>query len=264
MFEHRLSKRSDLKRKFAKREKVFGGWVSYREPAIAETFAKGGFDFIAIDMEHTTISIDDANRIITSVQSEDCVCIPRQVSHSNDFMKPLLEAGADGIMLPMVNGVEDAKEALRNFKFPPHGQRSFGVNRAHGYGFDFDRYIQTWNDAGLYIVQVESIEGVENIDEIVNLAGIDAVMLGPYDISGSLNVPGQTNHPSVREAGRKVVDACERAGISCITQIAEVSKDEVSAAFDRGFTTVILASDLFVLWKWSETVSSIMKEVRHR
>ena len=210
-------------------------------------------------MEHTTISIDEANRIITSVQSEDCVCIPRQVSHNNDFMKPLLEAGADGIMLPMVNGIEDAKEGLRNCKFPPVGCRSFGVNRAHGYGFDFDRYIKTWNDASLYIAQVESIEGVENIDDIVNLTGLDAVMLGPYDISGSLNVPGQTNHPSVRKVGQKVIDACERAGISCITQISDVSKNNVSDAFDQGFTAVILASDLFVLWRWSETVAAMIK-----
>ena len=236
--------------------------MSYGEPAIAETFAKSGFDFLAIDMEHTTISIDEANRIITSVQSEGSVCIPRQVSHNNDFMKPLLEAGADGIMLPMVDRVEDAHEGLQNCKFPPEGQRSYGVNRAHGYGFDFDRYIQTWNDTSLYIAQVESIQGVENIDDIVNLDGLDAVMLGPYDISGSLNVPGQTNHPSVREAGRKVIDACESAGISCITQIAEVSGDTIRDAFDQGFTTVILASDLFVLWKWSERIGAMLKEVR--
>ena len=262
MFEHRLRARVELKQKFAKRERVFGGWVSYREPAIAETFAKSEFDFLAIDMEHTTISIDEANRIITSVQSENCVCIPRQVSHSNDFMKPLLEAGADGIMLPMVDRVEDAEKGLQNCKFPPVGRRSFGVNRAHGYGFDFDRYIQTWNESSLYIAQVESIEGVENIDDIVNVVGLDAVMLGPYDISGSLNVPGQTNHPSVRKAGQKVIDACERAGISCITQLADVTRDNVRDAFDQGFTTIILASDLFVLWKWSENMGAIMKEAR--
>ena len=167
MFEHRLKNRAELKQKFSKRERIFGGWVSYREPAIAETFARAGLDFIAIDMEHTTISTDDANRIITSVQSEGSVCIPRQVSHNNDFMKPLLEAGADGIMLPMVNRLADAHEGLQNCKFPPEGQRSYGVNRAHGYGFDFDRYIQTWNDTSLYIAQVESIQGVENIDDII-------------------------------------------------------------------------------------------------
>lgn len=262
MIENRIANRKALKQKFANREKTFGGWISYREPAIAETFAKAGFDFIAIDMEHTTISIDDANRIITSIQSEGGICIPRQVSHNNDYMKPMLEAGADGIMIPMVNTVDEANTILTNFKFPPLGRRSFGVNRAHGYGFDFEKYITTWNDSGLFVIQIESITAVENIDALLTIDGLDAVMIGPYDISGSLDVPGETNHPRVREAGRKVVDACEKAGISCMTQVADVTPDAVQDAFDQGYTSVVMGSDLFILWKWAEAMRSIMENHR--
>lgn len=262
MIEQRIRNRDILKQKFAKREKTFGGWVSFRDPGIAETFSKAGFDFVSIDMEHTTISIDDANRIITSVQSEGGVCLPRQVSHANEYMKPLLEAGADGIMMPMVNSQAEVEDILKNFKFPPQGSRSFGVNRAHGYGFDFETYISTWNDSGIFVVQIESITAVENIDEIIQLCGVDAVMIGPYDISGSLNVPGETNHPKVRDAARKVVDACERRGVSCMTQVANAQPDTVKDAFDQGFTSVVLGSDLFVLWKWAEEMHSIIEGYR--
>ena len=262
MIETRIANRLGLKQKFANREKTFGGWISYREPAIAETFAKAGFDFIAIDMEHTTISIDDANRIITSVQSEGGVCIPRQVSHNNDYMKPMLEAGADGIMIPMVDDVKEAETILHNFKFPPVGRRSFGVNRAHGYGFDFEKYITTWNDSGLFVIQIESITAVENIDALVAIDNVDAVMIGPYDISGSLNVPGETDHPSVREAGRRVVDACAKAGKSCMTQVADVTEHAVEDAFGQGFTSIVMGSDLFILWKWAESMRGIMEKQR--
>jgi len=262
MIEQRIRNRLNLKEKFAKRERTFGGWISYREPAIAETFAKAGFDFIAIDMEHTTISIDDANRIITSIQSEGGICIPRQVSHNNEYMKPMLEAGADGIMIPMVNTVDEANIIVNNFKFPPVGRRSFGVNRAHGYGFDFERYISTWNDSGLFVIQIESITAVENIDALLTINGLDAVMIGPYDISGSLDVPGETDHPKVREAGRRVIDACERAGISCMTQVADVTADAVKDAFDQGYTSVVMGSDLFILWKWAEAMRDIMEKHR--
>jgi len=262
MIEQRIQNRLKLKEKFAKRERTFGGWISYREPAIAETFAKAGFDFIAIDMEHTTISIDDANRIITSVQSEGGICIPRQVSHNNDYMKPMLEAGADGIMIPMVNTVDEANIIVNNFKFPPVGRRSFGVNRAHGYGFDFEKYISTWNDSGLFVIQIESITAVENIDVLLTIDGLDAVMIGPYDISGSLDVPGETDHPKVREAGRQVIDACERAGISCMTQVADVTADAVEDAFGQGYTSVVMGSDLFILWKWAESMRNIMEKHR--
>ena len=262
MFEIRKNTRANLKQKLANRERVFGGWISYREPAIAETFAKAGFDFIAIDMEHTTITTDQANRIITGAQSEGVTCLPRPVSHNNDYIKPLLEAGSDGLIIPEVNTASEIEELVRLQKFPPLGQRSYGVNRAHGYGFDFKPYIETWNESSIFIIQVESITAVENIEELVNVRGLDAVMVGPYDISGSLGVPGETNHPKVREAAKHVVEVCAKAGISCMTQIADVQRDAVEDAFDQGYTAVILGSDLFILWKWAEQMNILMGELR--
>lgn len=261
-YEERLARRRALKAKLVNREPVFGGWVSYTDPAITETFAKAGFDFIAIDMEHTTISLDEAKRIITSAQSEGACCLPRPVSHNNDILKPLLEAGADGMFIQMVETPDQVRALIDNLKFPPVGRRSYGVNRAHGYGFDFDRYITEWNDSSPLILQIESIRAVENIDALLAFPEVDGVMVGPYDISGSLGVPGQTNHPKVREAGRVVIEAARRAGKSCCTQIADVSVERVKDAFDQGFTFVILGSDLFILWKWAESMRSVIAEVR--
>ena len=257
-----INARRELKRKLAARERVFGGWVSYREAAIAETFAKAGMDFIAIDMEHTTITTDQANRIITGVQAEGSTCLPRPVSHNNDYVKPLLEAGADGLIIPVINSGDDAAHQVQLQKFPPVGQRSYGVNRAHGYGFDFDDYTKSWNDSGIFIAQVETITAVNNIDSIANTPGLDAVMIGPYDIAGSLSVPGETNHPRVREAARHVVEACADAGISCMTQIADVNKAALEDAFNQGYTAIVMGSDLFVLWKWAADMRKLMHEMR--
>ena len=257
-FEIRNDIRYALKHKLRGRERAFGGWVSYREPAIAETFAKAGFDFVAIDMEHTTISTDQANRIITGVQSERVACLPRPVSHSNDYIKPLLEAGADGLIIQMVNTPEEVEALIKLQKFPPVGERSYGVNRAHGYGLDFDEYIKTWNESASFIIQVESITAVNNIEQLIAFDEVDAVMVGPYDISGSLGVPGQTDHPSVQAASAKVVEACAKRGIGCCTQIADVSEDRVQSAFDAGFSFLILGSDLFILSKWASDMRAIL------
>lgn len=257
-----LARRQALKKKLVNREPVFGGWVSYTDPAITETFAMAGFDFIAIDMEHTTISLTEAKTIITSAQSEGACCLPRPVSHTNDHIKPLLEAGADGMFIQMVETPEQVETLIAAMKFPPVGRRSYGVNRAHGYGFDFDRYINDWNDSSTLILQIESIQAVENIDALLAYPEVDGVMVGPYDISGSLGVPGQTNHPKVREAGQKIIEAAKRAGKSCCTQIADVTPDKVRDAFDQGFTFVILGSDLFILWKWAEDMRAVMGEVK--
>ena len=236
--------------------------MSYAHPSITETFARAGFDFIAIDMEHSTISIEQAQRIIAASQSEGVPCMPRPFSHSNDWFKPLLESGADGLLVQMVNTPEEVEAIVEHLKYPPVGNRSYGVNRAQAYGFDFDEYITSWNDSSSFIIQVESIQAVNNIDKLLDFTEIDGVMVGPYDISGSLGVPGQTNHPSVIEASKKVIAACERYGKSCGTQVADATPDSVNALFELGYTYAILGSDLFVLWKWAEQMKNMIESMK--
>jgi 2-dehydro-3-deoxyglucarate aldolase len=257
-----FERRARLRQKFRNRERVFGGWVSYAHPSITETFARAGFDFMAIDMEHSTISIEQAQRIIAASQAEGVPCLPRPVSHNNDYLKPLLESGADGMLVQMVNTADEVKELIRHLKFPPVGNRSYGVNRAHAYGFDFQEYITSWNDSSTFIIQVESIEAVRNIDKLVAFDEVDGVMIGPYDISGSLGVPGQTTHPKVLEAAAKVVEACAKRGKSCGTQVSDANPTTVKALFDQGHTYAILGSDLFVLWNWAVQMQGLMATLR--
>jgi len=192
--------RQSLKKKLRDREKLFAGWVSYAHPSITETFAMAGFDLMFIDMEHSTISIEQGQRIIAASQSEGVPCLPRPVSHNNDYLKPLLDSGADGLLIQMVETIEQVEMLVNDIKYPPVGARTYGVNRAQGYGFDFAEYIANWNDTSSLMLQVESIKGVENIEVLIASDQVDGVMIGPLDIAGSLGVPGEVNHPSVIEA----------------------------------------------------------------
>jgi 2-keto-3-deoxy-L-rhamnonate aldolase RhmA len=255
-------RRRALRQKFRNRERLFGGWVSYAHPSITETFARAGFDFIAIDMEHSTISVEQAQRIIAACQSEGVACLPRPVSHSNDWIKPLLESGSDGILVQMVNTPEEVDALINLAKYPPVGHRTYGVNRAQMYGFDFDEYIRDWNDSSTLILQVESVVAVDNIERLLDRDEVDGVMVGPYDISGSLGVPGQTNHPLVQEAACKVIEACERRGKSCGTQVSDPSAQGVQDLFALGYNYAILGSDLFVLWRWAEQMRTVMSQMR--
>lgn len=258
-----FTKRAELKRRFRNRERMFAGWISYAHPSITETFARAGFDFIAIDMEHSTISLEQAQRIIAASQGYGVPCIPRPVSHSNDYIKPLLDSGSDGVLIQMVNTADDVVRLIRDIKFPPVGSRTYGVNRAHSYGFDLDKYTTSWNSDSTFLIQVESIQGVENIEELVSFDEVDGVMIGPLDIAGSLGVPGQTTHPLVIEASRKVIKACEKWGKSCGTQLADVSAEKVNDLFDLGYTYLVLGSDLFVIWKWAEGMQSLMLSLKN-
>jgi 2-keto-3-deoxy-L-rhamnonate aldolase RhmA len=250
--------RMNLKKKFRNRDRMFGAWVSYSHPSITETFAMAGFDFIAIDMEHSSISIEQGQRIIAASQSEGVPCLPRPVSHSNDWIKPLLESGADGLIVQMVNNKNELKDLINDIYYPPLGNRSYGVNRAQRYGFDFEGYVNNWNESASFIIQIESIEAVSNIEELLSFEEVDGVMIGPMDLSGSLGVPGQTNHPDVIKASKKVIDACEKYKKSCGTQISETTESNIKSLFELGYTYAILGSDLFVLWQWSEEMKKII------
>jgi 2-dehydro-3-deoxyglucarate aldolase len=241
---------------------MFAGWVSYAHPSITETFARANFDFMFIDMEHSTISVEQGQRIIAASQYEGVPCLPRPVSHNNDYLKPLLESGADGLLIQMVETPEQVASLIRDIKYPPIGRRTYGINRAQAYGFDFYEYIQNWNQASIFMLQIESIKGVENIDELLAFDEVDGVMIGPLDISGSLGVPGQTTHPLVIEASRKVIESCNRHGKSCGTQVADTDTANVNALFQLGYNYAILGSDLFVLWKWATQMRDMINSMR--
>ena len=253
---------SNLKERLRSRELIFGSWVSFAHPSITEIFASHKFDFLAIDMEHGTISLEQAQRIIAASQYYKVPCLPRPVSHSNDWIKPLLESGADGLIAPMVNTVNELQSLLEDIKYPPVGKRSFGVNRAQAYGSNFEGYVKNWNLNSIFIAQIESKEAVESIEKIASKPDLDAIMIGPYDLSGSLGVPGEKFHPLVKEAELKVIETCKERGISCGTQLSDFNSDSVKAALAMGYTFIIASSDLFVLNAWANSAERVMQGFR--
>ena len=250
--------RAKLKKALKNKETIFGGWISYDHPSIAETFALTGFDFISIDMEHAPISLSSAQRIISISQSKGVPCLPRPVSHSNDIFKPLLDSGADGLVVQMVESYEEVERISNYLKYPPNGKRTFGINRAQDFGLNFDNYVKSWNEESILIIQIESKQGVDNIEEITTHPSVDGVMVGPYDLSGSYGIPGDINNEIIEKASIKVINACKKNGKSCGTQISEVNFENTRNAFNLGYTFVIMGSDLFAITKWAKDTKNLM------
>ena len=241
------------------RHVVFGGWTSLGHPSITEVFARTGVDFIGIDLEHSTISQEQAQRIIAAAQAGGAACLPRLSSHNGEQMKRLLDSGADGVIVPNVSTRKDVEQLASWCKYPPIGTRSYGVARAQGYGFAFDEYVRTWNDRSALVIQIESIQAVEAAETLLRHEAVDGAMIGPYDISGSLGLPGQLDHPRVRAACERFVAACRNAAKGCGTQLIEPTAARVAATLEAGYTFIVLASDVFVLWKWSEQMRSLVR-----
>ena len=244
------------------REPLFAGWTSIGHPQITEALALSGIDFIGIDIEHSTISLEQSQRIIAAAQAGGTVCLPRIASHNPEMIKRLLDSGAEGVIVPMVSSVEEVERIVSWVKYPPSGRRSFGVARAQAYGDGFADYAARWNDLSSIIIQIETVEGVDNIDKLLAFEEIDGAMVGPYDLSGSLGIPGQIEHPRVAEAGRHVVEACARAGRACGTQLVDPDAQSMSQAVADGYTFTVLSSDVFLLGNWAKRMRGAIDEVR--
>jgi 2-keto-3-deoxy-L-rhamnonate aldolase RhmA len=241
---------------------VFGAWTSLGHSSITEIFSASGVDFVGIDLEHSTISLEEARQIMAAAHTGGVACFPRISSHNGEQIKRLLDSGADGIIVPMVCTPEEVKRLVEWCKYPPRGRRSYGVASAQDYGFSFADYTANWNKRSSLIIQIEAISAVNCIDDLVAHEDVDGAMIGPYDLSGSLGIPGQLSDPRVTEACQKVVEACRRHGKACGTQLVDVSEATIAAAFDSGFTFVILSSDVFLLWKWSESIRKLTSGFR--
>lgn len=257
-----LKKRKNLKNKLKKRNLVFACWMSYPDLSIVETFCSLNIDLLAIDLEHTPISLDQTKNIILTSQSKGVPCLPRPVSHSNNFTKPILDFGADGMFYPMVNNITELNHIINIFKYPKIGNRSFGVNRAHNYDLNFENYVNNWNESSSLILQIESKQGVENLHLFLQNPHVDGVMIGPYDLSGSYGFPGKIDHPEVSKACNKVIELCRKYKKTCGIQIKDTSLANIKKQIKKGFNLIILSSDLFVLSQWVKSKTKILNELK--
>jgi len=193
-----------LKTRLDNRELTTGSWITLACPEVAEIMAQAGFDWLVVDMEHSAITLDRAQALIRVIELYEVPPLVRVGHNQPNLIKRVMDAGAHGVIVPMVNTKEEAEQAVSSVKYPPQGFRGVGLARAQQYGQGFEKY-RAWNqDHSLVIVQIEHIRAVENLTAILSVEGVDAFIVGPYDLSGSLGVPGEFEHPRVKEALREV------------------------------------------------------------
>ena len=240
-------KLASLKTRMANSETVIGSWITLAHPAIAEIMAKAGFDWLAIDLEHSVITIREAEELIRIIDLAGVVPLVRLTSNNPDQVKRVLDAGAHGVIVPMVMNARDAELAVSSVKYPRAGSRSIGIARAQGYGACFDEYFEWQSNNTLVIVQIEHIDAVSNIDEIFGVDGVDGFFIGPNDLSGSMGIPRQTYRKEYKDAVDRVKEAGIFHGITSGVHVVEPNIEEFDSALSDGFKFVAYSLDSRVL-----------------
>ncbi|MHC4123785.1 MAG: HpcH/HpaI aldolase family protein, partial [Planctomycetota bacterium] len=172
----------------------------------------------------------------------------------------VLDAGAKGVIVPLIGNAEQAEKAVAAAKYPPAGIRGFCFSRSNEYGVKFDEYAVAANDDVAVVVMIESKDAAENINEILAVDGVDGVFIGPYDLSGSHNIPGKTDDPLVQDDCRKVLDACEKAGKSAGLHVVIPTKDNIRKALADGFTFIAIGADIVFLNQASRKALKIAED----
>lgn len=236
-----------LKAKLKNNELTIGSWVTIGHPSVVEIMCSAGFEWLTIDMEHTTIDLETAQILITTIQSRGCKALVRVSKNEEVIIKRVLDAGADGIIVPMVSSKADAVQAVEYAKYPPCGKRGVGLFRAQKYGKGFEEYKHWVNDELVIIAQIEHIKAVENIRDIITTEGIDGVIIGPYDLSASMGFPGEFNRHDVKNSIDKVLTECKCLNVPAGFHVIESNPEKLNEKIREGCTFLAYSLDFFFL-----------------
>ena len=260
-FKQMTMKNTVLKRKLQNNELTIGSWITIGHPSIVEVLAPTGFDWLTIDLEHTTIDYTMTQTLISTIQSNNMPALVRVSKNDEVYIKRVLDAGADGIIVPMVNNAEDALKAVEFVKYPPVGKRGVGLYRAQQYGQNngFEEYKRWLNESVVIIAQVEHIDAVNNIEEIISTLGIDGIIIGPYDLSGSMGFPGEFDRLEVKEATDNVLSACKRKNFSAGFHVIDPSADKLKEKINDGYTFLAFSTDFLFMGENAKQLMKIRK-----
>jgi len=242
-------KNTTLKQKLKNKENTIGSWITIGHQVVIDVLSNAGFDWLCIDLEHTAIDYNELQVLIGFIQSYNMAALVRVYKNEEVVIKRTLDAGADGIIVPMICDEAEAKLAVNYARYPPMGKRGVGLNRAQRYGFGFDEY-KKWQEENLVIIaQIEHINGINNIADIISTPHIDGVFIGPYDLSASLGLPGMYNEPIVTEALKKFEETCLASGRTMGFHVVEPDINLVKEKQKAGYNFIAFSTDFLFMGK---------------
>lgn len=236
-----------LKNKLRNTELTIGSWLMLGNTDVVEIMKHAGFEWLVVDLEHTAIDLQTAKMLISTIQANGMQALVRVSKNEEVVIKRILDMGVDGIIVPKVCNKQEAEQAVSYSKYPPKGERGVGLYRAQKYGLGFEEYTRWVNDELVIIAQIEHIDGVNNIQEILDVEDIDGVIIGPYDMSASMGYPGEFYREDVQAAVMSVFDACKQRKRSVGFHVVETDSQVIEKRIADGGNLMAYSIDYFFL-----------------
>jgi 2-keto-3-deoxy-L-rhamnonate aldolase RhmA len=220
--------------------------IEFASTGIGRIMAEAGAEFCVFDMEHSGWSMETIKQVIATSRSADLVPFVRPPTTQYHLISRALDVGAMGLVIPLVNTPEQARFAVECAMYPPRGKRGCAFALAHDdyAGGDLANKMKHTNENVFIIAQIETEEGLKNVDAIIGTPGIDALWIGQFDLTASLGIPGQFDHMKFKDATKRIVEACHKH--NKVATLAVMNPDELAAGPDNGFRMLVYLADVWI------------------
>ncbi len=235
--------------KAGKSDLIMGSWINTASPVVSEIMSGAGFDFLCLDAEHSAIDYNISLQLFQAIKAGNPECAPLVRMQGNNYAdtKRYLDAGAIGVIAPLVNTKQEVEYLIESVCYPPKGRRGVGFGRSHAYGFEFDKYMK-FAEKNIFIgIQIEHIDAVNNFDEIATVEGLDAIFVGPYDLTASMGITAQFDHPEYLTALQKISTICKKNNIITGIHVVQPSSDEVIEKYRMGYNMIAYSLDITII-----------------
>jgi len=253
-----------LKESLKNNKVSFGAWIQIPHSSIIEIIAYNcneKLDWICVDIEHGSIDIESMTNLIRAIEKFNITPVVRIPQNDPVWIHRALDAGAMGLIIPMINNRTEAMKAVSEALYPPIGKRSFGYSRANFYGADFDDYIKIANDEISIILQIEDINAINELDAILEIKGIDGTFIGPYDLSGSIGIAGDFKNSSYQNALLVYISKSKKHSVSMGIHIVRPTKERIEKAINDGYKIIAIGTDAVFLEEKCKNIFSDLERI---
>ena len=242
----RIEKIKILRKKLQKNQVSIGTWQQIPHASISEILGHAGYDWVAVDMEHGSISLDQLPDLFRAIELGGSLPLARIAESKSKDCKQALDAGAGGVIVPMIESADQLKKIRDLCCWPPPGTRGVGFSRANLFGKNFGEYKEE-AQAPLLVAQIEHINAVNNLAEILQVEGLDAIIVGPYDLSASIGLTAEFEHKDFLNVMDQIISLCKQYNVPCGDHVVQPNHDLLKKRISHGYRFIAYSIDAVFL-----------------
>ena len=243
---NRLEKVRTIRAALQSGSPIIGSWMQIPDSNIAEIMGRAGYQWVAIDMEHGPVAVNQLPDIFRALELGGTLPLARVASPLPINCRQALDQGAAGVVVPMISSAAQLQAIVTECHWPPRGRRGVGFQRANGFGKFFDSYTQEAQES-LVVAQIEHIDAVNDLESILKVKGLDAIMVGPYDLSASLGMTGDFENKKYKDVLSKILEVCAEQKVSCGIHVVQPDAKMLKQRISEGYTFIAYGVDTVFL-----------------